>query len=269
MDPQSILHLYDEEMRKDAPAGRATIHRQPGLTFFTIPPPSPRSGWVIFTQLEAAAADDVIHSTTEFFKQHGGEFEWKVYGHDQPPDIKERLLAHGFVSEELESVLALDLQAVSREFWDPSPVDVQRLTEARQLADVAQIESAVFAEESFDIESVLGVELKETPEAISIFVAYASGRPASSAWIRYYPGRQFAELYGGATVASQRGKGLYTALVQARAREARERGVRFLVVDTSPMSRPILEKRGFVFLTHAQGFVRGFPAAQPGTTDRA
>lgn len=269
MDPQSILDLYDQEMRRDAPIGRASIHRQPGLTFFTIPPPSPRSGWVIYTRLEAAAADEAIRSTTEFFRQHGGGFEWKVYWHDQPTDIKERLLAHGFVAGEVESVLALDLQAVPREFWAPSPVDIQRLTAPRHLADVAHIENEVFAEESFDIEAVLGVEMQETPDAISVYVAYASGKPASSAWIRYYRERQFAELYGGATVANQRGKGLYTALVLARAREARERGVRFLVVDTSPMSRPILEKRGFVFLTHAQGFVMDFGAAQTKTTDPA
>jgi hypothetical protein len=65
-------------------------------------------------------------------------------------------------------------------------------------------------------------------------------------------------LYGGATLTAHRGKGLYQALVQARAMEARARGVRFLVVDTSPMSGPILQRHGFVFLTHAQGFVMSF-----------
>jgi predicted GNAT family acetyltransferase len=102
---------------------------------------------------------------------------------------------------------------------------------------------------------MLGAEMQATPDQISIYVADAGGEPASSAWIRYYPGRQFAELYGGATVPGQRGKGLYTALVKARAREARQRGVRFLVVDTSPMSRPVLEKLGFVLLTYSQPFV--------------
>ena len=83
-------------------------------------------------------------------------------------------------------------------------------------------------------------------------------RPPAAAWIRYYPDSRFAELYGGATLPAHRGKGLYKALVQARAKEARERGIRFLVVDTSPMSGPILQRHGFVFLTHAQGFVMDF-----------
>src|SRR5512141_903471 len=139
-------------MRQDAPPGRASIHRQPGLTFFTVPPPSPRQGWVIYTRLDAINADATIRSTIEFYRQQGGEFEWKVYGHDTPPDIKERLLAHGFVPEDVESVLALDLDGVPPTFWEPPSVDVQRLSDRRQLAEVNRIESDVFEEDSFDIE---------------------------------------------------------------------------------------------------------------------
>lgn len=259
MEPQDILNLYDREMRQDAPPGRATIYKQSGLTFFTVPPPSPRRGWVIFTRLDPTTADEAIRRTVNFFRQQGGEFEWKLYGHDTPSDLNERLLAQGFVPEDPESVLALDLEAPPPEIWAPSAIDVRRLTDRRQLAEVNRIESEVFAGDSFDIEAVLGVEMEETPEAISVHVAYADGMPASSAWIRFYPDRQFAELYGGATLPSQRGRGLYRALVQARAREARQRGVRFLVVDTSPMSRPILERNGFVFLIQAQPFVMEFP----------
>ena len=82
---------------------------------------------------------------------------------------------------------------------------------------------------------------------MSVYVAYVAGQPASAARIEFHPARQFAELYGGSTVPDQRGRGLYTALVAVRAQEALTRGVRFLTVDASPMSRPILERLGFQF----------------------
>jgi GNAT superfamily N-acetyltransferase len=255
MDPQTILDLYDQEMRKDPAAGQATVYQRPGLTYITVPPPSPRFGWVLYTRLDPDAADQAIDSTIDFFKQYQGEFEWKVYWHDTPSDLKERLLARGFVPEELESVVALDLETVPQTFWEPSSANVRRITDPRGLADITRIETEVWDEPFSGLEEMLGAEMQATPDQISIYVADAGGEPASSAWIRYYPGRQFAELYGGATVPGQRGKGLYTALVKARAREARQRGVRFLVVDTSPMSRPVLEKLGFVFLTYSQPFV--------------
>jgi GNAT superfamily N-acetyltransferase len=249
-------------MRKEAPLGLATIYQQPGLTFFTIPPPGSRSGWVIYTRLDPALADQAIQSTIEFFKQYGGEFEWKVYDHDTPPDLKERLLAHGFVSEDLEAVLALDLETVPPGFWEPSSASVHRITDPGQLADVTLIEAEVWDEPFTDLGAMLGAEMQATPDQLSIYVAYAGAEPASTAWIRFYPECQFAELYGGATVPRQRGKGLYTALVKARALEARRRGVRFLVVDTSPMSRPVLEKLGYVFLTCSQPYVMKFSEAR-------
>ena len=42
MKPSDILDLYDQEMRKDASASRANIHKRPGLTYFLALPPSPR-----------------------------------------------------------------------------------------------------------------------------------------------------------------------------------------------------------------------------------
>ena len=266
MEAQAILDLYDQEMRKDASASRAKIYKRPGLTYFLAMPPSPRAGWVIYTRLDEANVDEAISSTVDFLHDNGGEFEWKVYDHDTPSDLKERLLARGFEAEELEAVLAFDMEEAPKGFWEPSPATVRRITDPKELAAVTKIESEVWNEPYDDLEAALAEEMKTTPDQVSVYLAYAGDEAACSAWIRYYPERRFAELYGGATLPAHRGKGMYKALVRARAKEARERGVRFLVVDTSPMSGPILQRHGFVFLTHAQGFVMHF---SKGGTDSA
>jgi GNAT superfamily N-acetyltransferase len=261
MHPETILHLYDQEMRQNPyPAGGA-VHQRPGLTYFTLPSPSPFAGWVLYTRLDPAAAEQAIPSTLEFFAPWGGEFEWKVYDHDTPPDLKERLLARGFVPDEPESLLALDLETVPPAFWQPPAADVRRLADPAQLSIVTGIEAEVWGEDFSDLEETLAAEMQAVPGQLSVYVAYADGQPASSAWTRFYPLRQFAELYGGATLPRHRGQGLYTALVKTRAHEARQRGVRFLMVDASAMSRPVLEKLGFVFLTHTQPFIMKFPSA--------
>jgi predicted GNAT family acetyltransferase len=58
-------------------------------------------------------------------------------------------------------------------------------------------------------------------------------------------------LWGGATVPAYRKRGLYTALVSARAQEAKARGIRCLTIDASPASRAILEKFGFQLMAYA------------------
>jgi len=106
-------------------------------------------------------------------------------------------------------------------------------------------------EQNFDWLAIqLRENLESQPDFWSIYVAYADGKPACAAWINFPTNSQFAGLWGGATLPKYREKGLYTAVVAARAQEAIQRGYRFLMVDASDMSRPILLKRGFQFLTY-------------------
>ena len=76
--------------------------------------------------------------------------------------------------------------------------------------------------------------------------------PAGAAWIYFHHGSSFASLWGGSTLPQYRGQGLYSALLAVRACEAQAHGFRFLTVDASPMSRPILEKHGFKQLAVAR-----------------
>jgi len=71
----------------------------------------------------------------------------------------------------------------------------------------------------------------------------------ATGWVRYAKGTEFASLWGGSTLPSWRRRGIYRALVAARARLAVASGYRYLQVDASDNSRPILERLGFVGLT--------------------
>ncbi|HEX6921630.1 MAG TPA: GNAT family N-acetyltransferase, partial [Actinomycetes bacterium] len=68
-------------------------------------------------------------------------------------------------------------------------------------------------------------------------------------------GTDFASLWGGSTLAEWRGRGIYKALVSRRADEAAERGFRYLQVDASDDSRPILERLGLRKLTTTTPYV--------------
>src|SRR5438477_642904 len=74
-------------------------------------------------------------------------------------------------------------------------------------------------------------------------------------WVRFPEGTEFATLWGGGTLPAWRGRGIYRALVAYRARLAAERGRRYLEVDASDASRPILERLGFVAVTTTTPFI--------------
>ena len=55
------------------------------------------------------------------------EFEWKTRGHDWPPDLGERLEAHGLVPEELETVMVGEASALAVDVELPDGLTVRRV----------------------------------------------------------------------------------------------------------------------------------------------
>ena len=127
---------------------------------------------------------------------------------------------------------------------------MRRLESASQLDDVRRIEEAVWAEDFESLIENLAADMA-VPGNLSIYVAYVDEQPACAGWIYYHPNSQFAGLWGGSTVAEHRGQGLYTAVLEARLQEAAEHGYRFVMIDASPMSQPIVARHGFRQLTTA------------------
>ena len=186
-----------------------------------------------------------------YFESIGQDFEWKLYDYDQPSDLKDRLETHGFIIEEAEAIMVLDLEDAPEIFWQPVLHTVQQITDPKNLVDVQSVEQQVWDEDYSYLLEFLGNALSNYPDQMSVFVAYINEQPASAAWI-YFPNHsQFASLWGGSTLSSFRKQGLYTVLLAVRAQEAKAHNVRYLTVDASIMSRPILEKFGFEMIAYA------------------
>jgi GNAT superfamily N-acetyltransferase len=86
-------------------------------------------------------------------------------------------------------------------------------------------------------------------------LAMAGDQPVCSARIEFLPGTSFASLWGGGTLPGWRGQGIYRALVAFRAQLAADRGYRYLYVDASPDSQPILARLGFSRLARTTPYV--------------
>ncbi len=203
-------------------------------------------GTIIYSRLDAATADRTIRAQIEWFSARGQSFEWKAYDYDAPPDLVARLAAQGFVIEESEAVMVLDLAQVPAFLLQSPAHAVRRITTPNEVRHVRAIEEAVWGDGFQWLEASLSSALQNRPDQLSIYVAYAGEVAASAGWITYRPGSRFASLWGGSTRSEYRGQGLYTALLAARIQETLQRDVDYLTVDASAMSQPILEKFGFI-----------------------
>ena len=89
----------------------------------------------------------------------------------------------------------------------------------------------------------------------------AGDEPVCAARVEFLPGTEFAGLWGGGTLPQWRRRGIYRALVRYRAELAARRGYKYLTVDASEDSRPILEKVGFTRLAITTPYI--WTPAQP------
>jgi GNAT superfamily N-acetyltransferase len=243
----TIRALYDTERRDLVFPGwrrEATAH-----VVRMLGPEHARTAMISWSQLTPENADEVIAGEIAYFSGLGRRFEWKLYDHDQPPDLKARLAAHGFEIGDDEAIMVRALADLPAELLAPVTHDVRRIDDPEQLDDVVAVQQAVWGGDYSWLREHLAAQLREGPEWLSVYVAYLDGRPATSAWITFAPGSAFAGLWGGSTLPEVRGRGLYTALLALRAQEARARGVPYLTIDASPMSRRIVERFGFQLMS--------------------
>ena len=249
MNRNELLALYDRNERRDALIPGFRREQTPLIVRHIS---ADGGGMLVYSHLTADNADAVIAAEIAYWRELGNGFEWKLYSHDQPADLGERLAAHGFSAGEDEAIMALDLAALPAPLAQTPPITIRRITDPNELDDVRTVEAAVWQRDASAWSDRLATQLRATPDFISVYVAYVDAVPVCAARINFPANSPFASLWGGATLPAYRGRGIYTALVAVRAQEAVQRGYRFLTIDASAMSRPIVAKYGFQLLTMSQ-----------------
>ncbi|MFI5995806.1 GNAT family N-acetyltransferase [Streptomyces sp. NPDC051362] len=255
MDHVAVLALFDRDMREtarpDAPGARieraGRVVRQIGA----------EGGWngVIWSDLDGTNADAVVAEQIRHFTGLGLEFEWKLYGHDRPEDLGRRLQAAGFTAQPEETLMIAELGDLTLDAEPPEGVRLLPVTDRARVELVAAVHHQAFGTDGTRLRHQLLAQLTGDADTVVAVVALAGDVPVSAARMELLPGARFAGLWGGGTVETWRGRGIYRALVAHRARVAADRGYRYVQVDASSQSRPILARLGFQPLTTTTPYV--------------
>ena len=240
---REIFDLYREERRgAEVPGYRVEV--LPTLSRYT----SERAGeegFVAFARFRSDDAEAVIGEQLSYFGARGEAFEWKVYDFDFPVGLRGMLGSYGFRAGPVECFMVLPLRS------NGAPrAGEARIVEATAgngvIDDVVAVQHEVWQRPIPGLGQRLHDALAARPASTAIFCAYLDDRPVGSGWVDFARGSRFADLHGGAVVPDVRNRGIYAQLYDRRAACALERGCRYLAVDATDMSRPILQKRGFV-----------------------
>jgi ribosomal protein S18 acetylase RimI-like enzyme len=249
-----VLAAFDAQMRRDTAGGvrDGGVVREAGA----------RPGsWaaVVWSDLDEAGADRAVEEPLRWLASpegRGREFEWKLYAHDRPADLGERLRRAGFVPGDPETLMVARTAALPTDAEPPAGVRLAPVTDPAGVDLLVRAHDSAFGTGSGSLRRRLLDQLAEDPDNLRMVVATAGGEPVSGARMELHPGTQFASLWGGGTAPQWRGRGIYRALVAHRARIAAELGVRWLQVDASAQSRPILARLGFAALSVTTPYVK-------------
>ncbi|MET9364219.1 GNAT family N-acetyltransferase [Streptomyces sp. NPDC006632] len=251
-----VLALFDRQMRENAvPDGPgARIERVGGVVRQV--GPAPVWNGVLWSDLTEADADARIAAQVRHFASLGVECEWKLYAHDRPADLGRRLVAAGFEAEPDETVMVARVADLALHSELAAGISLRPVTDAAGVDLLAEVHQGAFGGDASRLRERLLAQLAHAPETLTAVVAMAGDVPVSAGRLDVLPGTEFAGLWGGGTLPEWRGKGIYRALIAHRARIAAERGCRYLQVDASAQSRPILRRLGFVELTVTTPYIR-------------
>lgn len=253
MDRAAVLAEFDNQMRRNPTAEpRSCVEREQRVTRVI----SGDDGWsgVLWADLTEADADEVIDAQVSRFAELARPWEWKYYSYDQPADLPGRLQAAGFVPDPAETLLVARIADLNLDVSAPVGVELVPVTDAHLVPAVTGVHDEVFGGDHVATGSVIVAALKSQPRSVEAVVAFAGDTAISAGRVEFPEDSDFAGLWGGGTLPSWRGRGVFRSLVAYRARLARARGYRYLQVDASADSCPILQRLGFVELARTTPF---------------
>jgi GNAT superfamily N-acetyltransferase len=248
VDAAAVLAAFDEQVRRRPQVGDGQVEDD-GDVVRTV---SAGDGWsgVEWTDLTSANANAAIRAQIRRFAEVGRPWEWKHYSYDRPDDLRERLVAAGLVPGEDETLLVGAISELDLDVRPPDGVELRAVGDRHDLDALVAVHDEVFG--GHHASGPLAAALREGTAAAVI--AWAGETPVSAARVEFYRGTEFAGLWGGGTLPAWRGRGVFRSLVAYRAALARRAGHRYLHVDASAASRPILRRLGFVELATTTPF---------------
>jgi GNAT superfamily N-acetyltransferase len=269
MNRQAVLDLYNQQVRRDPrPADPgAIVERAPHLTRMLC-----ESGWagVCWSELDGRDVDEVIAAEIRRFADWPGQWEWKDYSYDRPAELPERLLAAGFEQGEPETVLVAEIEALRIEQELPASVEFELISDQPGVDALIGMLDEVFGRAIPGMAQAMLAGITADPPRTVAMSAMFEGVPIAGGRVELEPGSDFIGLWGGATVPQWRGQGIFRALLGRATALSRELGYPYAQLDAAPMSRPILERLGFIELATTTPYTYPAPSLRqpPPTSPR-
>ena len=177
----------------------------------------------------------------------GSQSLWSLNPMSDTPAMREALGDAGYEMGHTHHAYAVDPAGYERELSDA--VEVREVATLDDLRSLYDIWADVFDRKPDLSDEELAGELDDCTgedRRVARFIGYRGGEPAGSGGLTFFDDLAFGLIWAGGVRESHRGHGVYTALLQARADAAADRGLgRIGLYARDETSAPIVDAHGF------------------------
>ena len=254
-----IRELAENPNLHQRPGPGRTLHRDPRgrYAIFISDGTSVHSATVQRVRLTEADVPPALAQIRALLRSRCREgAEWELGESSTPPDLVERLIALGLSRDEDEPV-ATGMVRRATGLTPPRGVVARPVASVEELVAARTVQLTAFGDSRPVSPELAATDFVREGVDGSTFVAFIDGRLVAAGYAAYTPWGSI--LFGGATLLEARRRGAYRALVAARAAEAEARGAPAVVTHAGRMSRPILERLGFVPVSRIDRLVDVLP----------
>ncbi|AKK07058.1 Acetyltransferase (GNAT) domain [Corynebacterium mustelae] len=221
---------------------------------------SSNRGWALVSyspeqarEIRASHIQDVI----DFLASSGSirSVEWKTWRSD--PSLP--LDNFGFSFEPEETVMMGDPQVLAQ--WpNPDGVRVHQVLTESDLEAASNVRSEIFGLNQTRTRQFVE-RTRHDIEGAGLFAAVADSHIVGLGRMEELSGAGIVGLFSGAVLPQYRGRGIYRALLSARAKRALDVGATVVMSECSAYSRPILSRAGFMAVEHTTPAIYRFDSA--------
>ncbi len=220
------------------------VHNAPNLLWVAIDMPIDFFNGVYRSSLDPLTADAQIEEVMEEFRRRNLPMLWQVGPSSRPPDLPQRLLAHGFTHDEDEPGMAIDLLAMNEDFPVPPELTIRLVDTMSMLDEWVSVWGFDVPDDTIPLyQKVYARMAIGSHLPWRYYLGYLQGKPVATAILFFAAG--VAALHTVGTLPEARHKGIGTAITLAALREARRAGYRVAILTASSYGERIYRRIGF------------------------
>ncbi|MGQ3383518.1 GNAT family N-acetyltransferase [Glutamicibacter sp. TV12E] len=245
---EHFLDLYDRQLRTDAETPSALqVQRLGPLRLVTF---AHGRGFITYPRITGhdPLLADLAEEALDYFscQPQITKVEFKTRGHDYAPGLDQKLRALGFTAQDPESIMIGEMSSLFSDQPAPSGVQLRQISADHEVEAMCRMADQAFGEPYDPSTTQALIARLAKNDGMELWVASIDGQMVGAGRLEPVANTEFAGLWGGGVLPGYRGRGIYRALTDARARSAAGSGYCFVHSDSTEYSRPILEAQGLV-----------------------